>query len=90
MAFGGEKDDIDKWAEEFSIHESTIAALRQDEYELSDILKLTESDLKELNGGKGLKGGPKRRLLEAIKTSNERQQTGLYGQQNSKQTIKLS
>ena len=80
MAFGGEKDDIDKWSEEFSIHESTIAALRQDEYELSDILKLTESDLKELNSGKGLKGGPKRRLLEAIKTSNERQQTGLYVQ----------
>ena len=75
MACGGQ-DELDVWAEEFSIQKSTVESLRQEEYELRDVLDLTETDIQALNGGQGLKGGPKRRLLEAIRKSKEPQLGG--------------
>ena len=64
MACGGQ-DELDAWAEEFSIQKSTVEALRREEYELRDVLDLTETDIQALNGGQGLKGGPKRRLVDS-------------------------
>ena len=66
MAECEDEDPLDKWCKENKIHESTRAALKQAEIEFEDLIDIEESDINELNDGKGLPIGPKRRLISRI------------------------
>ena len=59
-------DPLQRWGKENSIQDSTIEALNEAGFELDDLPHVTESDINELNDGKGIATGHKRRLLTRI------------------------
>ena len=73
MAFSA-SDNLESWAKKFDIHDSTLVALREKGLNLESVLRLTSEDISQLNDGKGLKMGPKNRLLNAIQETNKLKQ----------------
>ena len=59
-------DPLQQWGKENGIQDSTIQALKEAGFELLDLPHVTESDINELNDGKGIATGHKRRLLTRI------------------------
>ena len=59
-------DLLQQWGKENNVHDSTIHALKEAGYEFEDLPHVTEGDINELNDGKGIPGGHKRRLLTRI------------------------